>query len=97
MPSVKVSVYGLKLTCPVYLLIQLTCFLWVLALYAFWRWKGLDAHPNWWIRQLDVALALCVLYGLAETILVLKKFRKAYASAPGLEKKGESGAGKADL
>lgn len=82
----RVKVYGLMMTRRRYIIVQLIGFVWILALYGFWRVAGLDASPHFFVRQLDVMLLSVYLYGVVETWLILRKFRRA----GGTEKKPDA-------
>ena len=78
MPEVKVKVYGLNLTRQKYVIVQLLGFLWLLILYTVWRFSDLaDDSRFWFVSHLDLVLLLLYLYGLAETFIVLRKFKRA--------------------
>lgn len=77
----KVSVYGLMLTRRRYILIQTAAFVWMLLLYGYWRYAGLQASPNKFARNLDLLLLAVYVYGVVETMVVFRKFKKV-KSAP---------------
>ena len=80
-PEAKVKVYGLSLSRRRYILVQVIGFVWFLALYGYWRLAGLHASPHAFVRYFDVLLLAVSLYGIAETVIVLKRFKKAEAEA----------------
>jgi len=76
-PQAKVKVYGLSLTRRQYILIQIAAFVWMLLLYGYWRYAGLQASPNKFARNLDLLLLAVYVYGVVETLVVFRKFKKA--------------------
>lgn len=74
--EVKVKVYGLMLTRRRYIVIQVVCFIWMLALYGLWRMAHIQASPNIFARNFDLFILAVYLYGMAETAVVLRKFKK---------------------
>ncbi len=80
-PEMKLKVCGIMLTRRQYILIQTVAFVWMILLYGYWRHAGLQASPNKFVRNLDLILLAVYVYGMAETFVVLRKFKKA-KSAP---------------
>jgi hypothetical protein len=76
-PESKVNVYGLSLTRRKYVLIQVIAFVWMLALYGYWRHAGLQKSPHAFVRHFDLLLLAIYLYGVVETFVVLRKFKVA--------------------
>jgi hypothetical protein len=76
-PEATVKVYGLRMTRRRYIVIQAAAFFWMLALYGFWRYAGLHKSPHAYARYLDIILLAVYLYGVVETFIVLKRFKKA--------------------
>ena len=90
MPEIKLRVYGVvELTRRKYICLQLIGFVWLLALYAFWKFRGLENANVWLISHLDFVLLFLYLYGLGETVVVLRKFKRA---AEGAEKSPKASA-----
>lgn len=73
----RVKVYGVMMTRRRYVVVQLIGFVWILLLYGFWRHAGLGASEYFFVRRLDALLLAAYLYGVAETVIVLRKFRRA--------------------
>lgn len=80
-PETKVNVYGLRLTRRRYIFIQVVAFVWMLLLYGYWRRAGLEVSPNKFARNLDLLLLAVYIYGVVETVVVLRKFKKAKSAA----------------
>ena len=72
----RMKVYGLSLTRRRYIVIQTIAFVWMLALYGFWRHARLGASPNLFVRTFDFMLLAIYIYGVVETVVVLRKFKK---------------------
>lgn len=81
----RVKVYGLRMTRRSYVIVQLIGFIWILGLYGAWRFARLGASEHFFVRHLDALLLLVYLYGVVETVIILRKFRKVRDS----EKKPE--------
>jgi hypothetical protein len=77
MSAPKLKIYGLSMTRRTYVILQLTGFIWLLALYGWWRWLKLEQHPNLLVRWFDACLLAIYLLALAETILMLRRFKRA--------------------
>lgn len=76
-PEPKLKIYGLSLSRRRYVIIQVVAFLWMLVLYGYWRHAGLQKSPHAFVRHFDLLLLAAYLYGVAETLIVLKRFKKA--------------------
>jgi hypothetical protein len=78
--AVKVKVYGLRLTRTRYILIQVFCFAWMLVLYGLWRHAKIEVSSSVFARKFDFLLLAVYIYGGVETIIVLRRFKKAGAA-----------------